>query len=327
VEGGRVKIVARLHAYPPDCNAGAEMMAHSMFRALVEAGHSVTVCLTRPARGGHTYMRDGVVVAPRGCGVDDEREVRSADVVITHLEAAPHTIRLCEVFNKPLVQILHNDFNDTTRREIERRTSLYVYNSHWLRDSLGAREPHIICRPPVYAEDYRTTPGDRVTLVNLCAIKGVDVFWSLVKRMRDVEFLGVKGGYATQQVLNYPNADVLNHTTDMRSVYAQTRILLMPSTYDSWGRVAVEAMCSGIPVIATDDDWSRESIGDAGVLLGRTDLPAWEAAIRTLLEPDVYTAAQVSARQRADELEALRVDDLARFVDAVEALADRKAAA
>lgn len=312
-----MRVVAYVHGYPPELNAGAEWMLNSLLRALTVAGHDCAVVLTEGRQRRGIYRWGGVTVFPAG-SIDDERPVRDADVVITHLSAAPRAISLAERFGKPLVQLMHNDFGDTTRHEIEGRTALYVYNSCWLRDSLGDRQPGIVCRPPVYAEDYRTTPGDKVTLINLAAIKGGDVFWSLVARMPDVEFLGVRGGYARQVVLDYPNATVIPNTTDMRAVYGQTRILLMPSEYESWGRAAVEAMCSGIPVIATDHDGPRESIGDAGILLPRMDLDAWEAAIRNLLRPQVYEVASARARARADALDP--TDDLARFVAAVEAV-------
>jgi glycosyltransferase involved in cell wall biosynthesis len=317
-----VKIVARVHAYPPGCNAGAEWMLHSVLRPLAERGHHVEVVLTRPTRDGSVYRLDGIIVIPASAGVDEEREVRSADVVITHLEAAPHTIRLAEVFDRPLVQVLHNDFAETTRREIRGRSALLVSNTLWLRASLGLDEDPrvIVVRPPVFAEDYRTTPGDKVTMVNLTDIKGPDVFWALASQMSDVDFLAVRGAYGDQRIYPVENVEVRLNTSEMRSVYGDTKILLMPSRYDSFGRVAVEAMCSGIPVIATDDEWSRESICDAGFLLPRTDIAAWRGTIRTLLDdPAAYEAASKRARARADELDPAA--DIAAFCAAVEALA------
>ena len=50
---------------------------------------------------------------------------------------------------------------------------------------------------------------------------------------------------------------VVDHTTDMRSVYAQTRVLLVPSVYESYGRVALEAAASGIPLTTLRDNIRR----------------------------------------------------------------------
>jgi glycosyltransferase involved in cell wall biosynthesis len=310
-----LRVVARVHAYPPECNAGAEMMLHSLLRALVAAGHDCTVVLTQGWTRRMVYDQDGVTVVPLGA-VDDERLVRKADVVITHLHSTERTAGLARVFGRPLVQLLHNDFGSTRQEVAESGAALLVFNTYWLRDAIGA--PGIVVHPPVFPEDYRTDPGDRVTLVNLADIKGGDVFWTLAARMPDVRFLGVKGGYGRQVIYDFPNVEVVEHTTDMRSVYGRTRLLLMPSEYESWGRVAVEAMCSGIPVIAADEHGPREALQHSGVLLPRHAIEAWEEAIRNLLRPAVYETASARARARADELDAQRVEDLGAFVAGVE---------
>ncbi|MFI1769152.1 glycosyltransferase family 4 protein [Streptomyces sp. NPDC020800] len=58
-------------------------------------------------------------------------------------------------------------------------------------------------------------------------------------------------------------------------VYSRSRVMLMPSLYESWGRVAVEAFASGIPVIAHPTPGLVESLGEAGIFAYRDDLNAW----------------------------------------------------
>ena len=79
-------------------------------------------------------------------------------------------------------------------------------------------------------------------------------------------------------------------------------ILLVPSDYESYGRVAVEAMGSGIPVVAHPTPGLKESLGSAGVFADRDDLDAWEAAVRRLHSPKVYPQASRAAAARALEL-------------------------
>ena len=44
------------------------------------------------------------------------------------------------------------------------------------------------------------------------------------------------------------NVTLENRTSDMKTVYGRTKILLAPSKWEeAWGRVASEAHCSGIP--------------------------------------------------------------------------------
>lgn len=91
VEGGRapMRIVARLHGYPPRHNAGAEWMVHSQLRALVERGHDVSVWLSRYTDDKADYDLDGVQVVPLQSRLDAASAIRRADVVVSHLENVP----------------------------------------------------------------------------------------------------------------------------------------------------------------------------------------------------------------------------------------------
>lgn len=104
----------------------------------------------------------------------------------------------------------------------------------------------------------------------------------------------------------------------MVRVYGKTRVLLMPSIYESWGRVGVEAMASGIPVIANPTDGLSEALGDAGVFVDRDDLDGWENAIRRLQDGRSWNAASRRAKARSAELDALRASDIDRWCEAVE---------
>lgn len=318
-----MRVVAMVHLFPPRHNAGAEVMLVNLLRPLVKRGHTVEAVLSRQD-GGSTepYEYDGITVRPR---VDDPQPyVRTADFVITHLENTPRAVALCKGYARPLAILCHNTF-DQTRKQIDNAAGLpgaVVFNSHWMRAELGNRTNGLVVRPPVDATDYATTPGDRVTLVNLSPTKGGNLFWSLAQRMPDVKFLAVTGAYGDQVVQALPNVEIVDHI-DGRSmrdtVYGQTKILLVPSDYESWGRVGVEAMCSGIPVIAHPTDGLKESLGAAGTFVDRRDEDDWESEIRRLLKPAAWQAASKKAKARARELDPKR--DLDAWVAAVERFA------
>ena len=318
-----MRILFACHWFAPHHNGGAEIMALAMLRALVERGHQVDVLESRPplndAYRHDGYEIDGIRVHPHRGAEDLPELLAQSDVIVTHLENTARSIVLSRWMQKPCFVINHNDF-DTTRSWAYERDVYQVYNSEWLRDELGDMPGSLIVRPPIYTEDYKTKPGDKVTLINLNTDKGANVFYALAERMPDVQFLGVVGAHGDQIVKDLPNVEIIKHTDPhkMKAVYGKTKILLMPSIYESWGRVGVEAMASGIPVVANPTNGLTESLGDAGVFVDRDDLNGWENAVRRLLDGRSWRAASRRAVKRSAELDALRESDLAEWCKAVE---------
>ncbi|MEU7096059.1 glycosyltransferase family 4 protein [Kitasatospora aureofaciens] len=321
-----MRVLAMVHWYVPHHNGGAEVMLHTMLRALVERGHEVDVLESRPPLNDSYrhdgFTIDGIRVHPHGSADDPLEMMPSADVVVTHLENTARAVILSRWMGKPCFVINHNDFENTRGWSGEMDVH-QVYNSEWLRDELRIYQPvpnYLVVRPPIYSEEYRTTPGDRVTLINLNEDKGSKVFFELARRMPDIQFLGVVGAHGIQIREELPNVEILEHTDphSMSAVYGRTRVLLMPSVYESWGRVGVEAMASGIPVIANPTNGLLESLGDAGTFVPRDDMNGWEKAVRRLLDGRSWRAASRRALKRSAELDALRKDDLKTWCEAVE---------
>src|SRR5690606_25483278 len=234
-------------------------------------------------------------------------------------------------WGKPLVVLAHNTFPATFRAIGSGTCNLAVYNSEWMAEAAArfwdqnpkAARPlrEIVVRPPVRAADDRAPPGDEITLINLYPSKGADLFWKLAEAMPERRFLAVRGSYGEQDVRDLPNVDVVDNMpgADMAaSVYARTRILLMPSEYESWGRTGVEAYASGIPVIASPTRGLMESLGDAGIFVDRSDVDGWRRAIEALDDADAYKKASAAAKKRSRQLDPAA--DLAVWREAIEAL-------
>ena len=323
-----MRVLAMLHLFPPHHNAGAERMVLAMLRALVERGHEVDVLLSQkhPEITG-PYELHGIRVHPHRDKTDPFRFIpHDADVIVTHLENTPRAAALGESYRIPVAKIVHNTFT-ATRQQIQKGISLAVYNSEWMAAEFAGLDVNsIVVRPPVSVADYATSPGDCITLINLYRPKGPDTFYALAERMPDQKFLAVRGAYGEQVIKNLPNVEHVDHIDGDRmrdEVYARTKILLVPSDYESWGRVGIEAMASGIPVIAHPTPGLRESLGDAGIFHDRRKIDDWEAAIRGLLKPRAYAAASKKAKARASELDPS--EDLERWCAAMEDLAARRA--
>lgn len=307
-----MNLLAWVPLYPPSSMVGSWVSTHLCLAHLADRGHRVDV-VTYLA-GGHAYDLDGVHVHP-GAQLEDF----SPDVVLSHLGDNARAAEMAKWSRLPSVRMVHG-LNELNQHRLRRRPpDLAVFNSESLRSATRWGGPSIVVHPPVDI-DLPVSSGDAVTLVNLSAEKGGGVFAQLARRMPDRRFLGVRGGYGRQVEVSGPNVEVVEPTHRMVSdVYARTRVLVMPSASETWGMVAVEAMASGIPVIAHPTPGLRESLGSAGIFADRGNVSEWVAAIRRLDDPDAWAAASERALARAMELDP--APQLARFAEAVEALA------
>lgn len=308
-----MRITACTPLYPPASRVGAWLATHEFLAGAAAAGHTVIVVPSLVNRATH-YELDGVtVLAPRY----REAAIRDADVVVSHLGDPGQAHYAAIDLGIPSVRFVHGAPMDTKRM---RGAALAVCNSQATADALAWDGSKIVCHPPTDVERYRTAPGDRVTLVNLTPAKGGDLFWHIARTLPSTPFLGVRGGYGGQMVHKAHNVDVVGPTPHMRDeVYSRTRLLIMPSVHEAWGMVAVEAMTSGIPVLARPTPGLRECLGSAGNWVTSNDPTSWSQAVSALLGPVAWQAASVAALARVEELDP--GVSIARFIEALEALA------
>jgi glycosyltransferase involved in cell wall biosynthesis len=159
--------------------------------------------------------------------------------------------------------------------------------------------------------------GDQITQINLSERKGGKVFYEVARRMPERKFVGVIGSWGSQETAAaaLPNVEIVEHTDDILSVYAQTRILMFPSLYEPHPRTPLEACASGIPTIANPVPGTVEALGDAGIYHDADDPDAWVAEIRRLDDEDAYREASMAALRRVGEKDP--VPELEAFEQAV----------
>lgn len=285
-------------------HAGAEWMLHNIMRSLSNEGAEAHVYVGSAQPAQRVGRWDGVHVH---VGFPSMQQTERYDVALTHLDESLNAARLCVGAGVPLAHVVHNTRQLAYHGVTQRTCQLAVFNSDWLRRSVSWPGESITCTPPVFRSDY-VTERDRVigrtTLVNLSREKGVAVFYDLAARRPDSSFMGVIGSYGGQDVrFNVENVVIRQPTPYMaRDVYRKTRVLLMPSAEESYGRCAVEAAMSGIPSLVSDTEGLREALGDAGTYLDPADPAAWEAAHRALDAPRAYQAASRLALDRAADV-------------------------
>lgn len=74
---------------------------------------------------------------------------------------------------------------------------------------------------------------------------------------------------------------------DMPKVYRSADLFTFSTVpWESFGIVLVEAMASGLPVVATDDPIRREIVGDAGIFVDPINTDAYAKAIEKALDTD-----------------------------------------
>jgi len=297
-----MKIFAQVHAYPTRHNAGAEWYLHSMLRYLVEQGHECRVLTSDIA----CRTLDGVQLFEQNPTNEWELSLW-CDIIVSHLGRSGRAFNCANQHNKPIYIILHNTF---TNRLVEvRQDASLIVNADWaLQDCLekGYKHRMAVLRPAVFFDDYNFIPGKRehISLINLWERKGGQTFAEIARLMTDRKFLGVKGAYGDQITPILSNVEYIENTPYIKQAcYERTRILLMPSVYESYGRTAVESMCSGIPVIASDTPGLRESLGDCGIFIAQdSPISKWVEAIKSLDDKKVYEELSKRCVIRAEEL-------------------------
>lgn len=156
--------------------------------------------------------------------------------------------------------------------------------------------------------------GDAITLVNANQNKGVHVFLDLARKMPDRKFLGVLPYYGeTRLPPSPPNVEWVPFNDDIRTILRRTRILLMPSYYESFGRIGIEAMLNGIPVLYSKpnpnsvypggsteglDEWIRP----IGLACERESTEEWIQAVRSLDDPDAYATRSQDSKAHVESM-------------------------
>lgn len=287
-----MNILWNIHLYPPGHNCGSEYYAHNINKYLVNKGHNVRVVLQQAIMHNVKvpYDIDGVTVFGPNGSTD---QFLWSDILLTHLDFSHHTIGIGETINKPVVNVIHNSHPYQCIQNA-RRNNYCLYNSRWIQQKLNYQWASMVFTPPI---DYRyfdlgkfPRENEYITLINLDENKGGFILRRLAEAMPNKKFLAVKGSYSEPhyfgQASNFPpNVKVIPNTPNILEVYAQTRILLMLSRYESWGMTATEAMCNGVPVVCTPTEGLKENCADAGIYIPAREEPDRDAN-RIILKDD-----------------------------------------
>lgn len=300
-----MKFLCESTGYLPEFNAGSECMQHAIFRWLIARGHTCKVICKKGYSLGNSLTLDGVEIHYSPADHVKEELYTEADWIFSYLEVSEAASIRARRLGKPLAHVLHFDWMANQFSLTAKKTQLLIFNSYWMWEKAGMPNvPTTILYPPVWPADYAVEENSKeyITLVNVNPNKGGQILYHLAEMMPEHKFLGVLGAYGEQVARTRENLTFLPHQQDMRAVYSQTKILLTLSKIETWGRVAIEAACSGIPTVSSQAVGLKESLGSAGIFTNRDNIHTIISATRSLQDPVVYAAAAEKALARASEL-------------------------
>jgi glycosyltransferase involved in cell wall biosynthesis len=267
----------------------------------------------------------------------------------------PHAPALPEVrkinargYNRPIIATCHFDGNyraivqNNPGRTVKWVEMLMFVNSIMeinYRNAVVPWPPNVVrtamVRPILHESKIAITEpfqGEHITLVNANHNKGILQFIALADAMSDRKFLGVSayyGGYADQKLAiprpKHNNVTWVPFNDDIREILKQTRILLMPSYYESFGRIGIEAMYNGIPVLYSkpaanpsssngSSEGLHEWIQPVGIPCEREVLSDWISAVQSLDDETAYATKSEESKHHIQSMnlftEASRIADM-----------------
>lgn len=243
--------------------------------------------------------------------------------VCPHAPCLPHVRKVnSRGYNRPIAVTAHFDgrYDVMTGLASTKWVEMFLFINHAMEVNF---HKHVNPFPPMIVRTGVVRPlmqeskiimdsppdGDMITLVNANVNKGVHQFIELAKRMPNRKFLGVRPYYGELWLPPAPpNIEWVPFDNDVRNILKRTRILLFPSYYESFGRIAVEAMYNGIPVIYSKP--ATENVGIVGSTEGveewivpagigcKRDVPEeWIAEIEALDDADAYAAKRIEVTE------------------------------
>ena len=241
-------LTAFLHGYPPLWSMGGEMATHRALRAVPGSTVFTTVL--------EEYQLDGVSVMPATgvsvqCIKDDARSV-GASVLFGHSRLSDETIRAARHLDLPSILTVHAppQFGKDLRRARATAT-VRLYNTEVARKEWHDLEGWLLHPPIGEPLEMPEGPRNALTLTSSLVNKGAARVLKLAARRWDQRFIIVESpAHPThgdpafwEQAERLDNVEIWPrlHPDEMNRLWAETRVLLVPSRYETYGMAAVEA--------------------------------------------------------------------------------------
>jgi glycosyltransferase involved in cell wall biosynthesis len=321
-------VVALSHGYPPLWNMGGEVSLHRSMMAI--KGKRVVLTNTEAQ-----YYIDGIQVTQintpdvlnihaNPIPIAKQLKDLNARVVIGQNELSlPGVLAANGIGAVSMVSIHTPPKYGKLLRQAVVDSDYAIYNTETSAKQWGDPKAFVLHPPISELPSNTSTNGDAYTCLSSLMNKGVEVMLSLAEKYPDKRFIIVRSpAEPTHGILNLeeraaklPNIE-LHPRVDPKDVHKylkQTRVLIVPSRYETYGMSAIEAAGYGIPTVHVDTPHVREGIGSAAVLVPGLDTERTASGIE-LIEKD-YEKYSLGARARAEFLTARQEVELEKFSD------------
>lgn len=329
-------------AYLPQVVGGVELNTHEMATELNRRGCKTAVLAKLSPRDAFgatrllsTYWRGSRISFDQSLGYEVYRSrnpCELGDVPLPDVAVIQNgnMLALAEAFVRrgvPCVAYFHGlpfecAEEDWPRPEVKRWFAGYIANSTYTATRFRVRcgiDAHVI--PPVFNPARYQATGERrfATFINPVAAKGVELALAVAALCPEIPFRFVKAWPLSpaqsirlkRRIAQLRNVQLLERRSDMASIYAATRVLLVPSKpgHETWGRVASEAQFSGIPVLANDVGGLPEAVGPGGTIMPIDASPrAWAGALKRLWTDREHYEAKAAAALAYSRRGAINLD-------------------
>lgn len=222
-----------------------------------------------------------------------EKDLRKfkPDIILTQLNYSHKVIEIAHRLKLKTVLFIHDNHSyNFLPININNHIDHVIFNSkntaNHFKNYLSCK--HSIIYPCIKFENYISTKNNKkyITMINPTDNKGGKILFEIIKNFPKEQFLIVKGWQNIDPKFNnFSNVKILNRQYDMKKIYSETKILLVPSQWEeAFARVVPEAMSNRIPVVASKVGGLIESVGSAGILINDFVNPKeWISELNNLL--------------------------------------------
>ncbi|MEM7687792.1 MAG: glycosyltransferase [Pseudomonadota bacterium] len=312
------------HYYLPQTHGGIANTIHQLATGLMELGHNPSVLNSLRNDGDAFTLKARIKIkanrALRGVDAcrDDAfaypvwrswdimaslegviRQARPDIIVVVGGKIVPVT-NAARAFGIPIVTQVHDVEFQWHGGDFASIVDLpCVANSHFTARAYQSAFGLDACviYPFIQLEQYRVAErGEKVVFINPLKRKGLRKAIDIARALPNIDFLFVGGiepsesgqECAQTAVSQLPNVEVAPFRSDMKSVYAQCKVLLVPSQWEeTYGRVINEAQVSGIPALASNIGGLPEAVDEGGVLLDpQADTRVWARELETMMSDE-----------------------------------------